>query len=58
MLHVKHNKIIAEKLNILNLVKNISREINTKKVKKFNEGMLHVKHNKKVKYIKHSKMFL
>ena len=30
MLHVKHNKIIAEKLNILNLVKNISQEINIK----------------------------
>ena len=30
MLHVKHNKTIAEKLNILKLVKNISREINIK----------------------------
>ena len=53
MLHVKHNKIIAEKLNILNLVKNISQEINIKILE-----MLHVKHNKKVKYIKHSKTFL
>ena len=30
MLHVKHNKIIAEKVNILKLVKNISQEINIK----------------------------